>query len=271
MTLETLQALASLAPTLKRLDCGVIVEGTSTLLPVDVCSSIAAFPKLEQLRMVFHDKDGSKFFPRASEANLQTLSSLSSLRVYAFMVNHMHVGFLSGMRQLEYVSLSMEDAADISALLPLAGSLRHAVLTRQDLDEAASASFAAAAALSLSALENLTLLLPSRTYSALAQLSVKRWTNLKSLTVECMEDVSTEVPSAFLKRLASDVPSLRELTVKSPLPFSSAKGVVAVGSLETLRRLVIEGDAVSALDKDARRALQASLLNSQIVFEDSNE
>eukprot|EP00741_Cyanophora_paradoxa_P018465 tig00021070_g17828.t1 len=259
MTLETLQALAPLAPTLKRLRCGIFATGA--LLPI--FSSIAAFQKLEQLKIECFDEEGSQIWPRASEADLQPLSGLSSLRAYAVLVYHMHTGFLSGMRQLEFICLNMRGPADISALLPLAGSLQSAIITHENLDEAASASFAAGAS-KLVALESLHLMLPSRAFSTFAQLSLQQWTSLKSLTLECMEG-DAEIPGAFFKRLASDVPSLQNLTVKSPLPLSSAGGLVAVSALKRLRRLVIEGDAAD-LGDDGRRALQAALRDVQIAY-----
>eukprot|EP00741_Cyanophora_paradoxa_P018511 tig00021070_g17871.t1 len=261
MNLETLQALAPLAPTLKRLhcSCGFIIDGA--LLPV--FSSIAAFQQLEQLTLGFYNREGSLLWPSASEADLQPLSSLSCLRAYAVYVIHTHTGFLSGMRQLEDICLNMVGPADISALLPHAGSLRRAIITHDDLDEAASTSFTAAAS-KLVALEELNLTLPSAAFSAFAQESMKQWTKLKSLTLECMGH--KEIPGAFLKRLASDVPNLAVLNVKSPLPLSSAGGLVAVSALKRLRRLVIEGEATSAANADTRRALRGALLRVKISF-----
>eukprot|EP00741_Cyanophora_paradoxa_P018524 tig00021070_g17883.t1 len=94
---------------------------------------------------------------------------------------------------------------------------------------------------------------------------MKQWTGLKELAIECKENHS-EIPGAFLKRLASDVPSLRELTVYSPLPLSSAGGLVAVSSLCRLRCLVLKREAASALDADMRSALQGALLRVTISY-----
>eukprot|EP00741_Cyanophora_paradoxa_P018509 tig00021070_g17869.t1 len=264
MTLETLQAIVPLAPTLKRLKCGVIVS--EALLPV-FFSSIAAFQQLEQLIIEVYKEDGSELWPRASEADLQPLSGLSSLRAYAVYVDHMHAGFLSGMRQLDNVCLNMRGPVDISVLLPHAGSLRRAIFNYTTADQAVSTSFTAVAS-KLAALEELILTLPSRIYSALAhdQLSLKQWTSLKSVNLACTE-ANSAIPGAFLKRLASEVPSLQTLTVRSPLPVKTADGLVAVGSLNRLRRLVLEGEAPSAADADTRSALRGALLHVQISYE----
>eukprot|EP00741_Cyanophora_paradoxa_P018503 tig00021070_g17865.t1 len=263
MTLETLQALAPLANTLKRLQCGIIVNGT--LLPI--FSSIAAFQRLEQLGTEFYNNSGSLIWPNTSEADLQPLSSLSLLRAYSVLVWHMHTGFLSGMRQLEYVCLNMTEAADITTLLPLAGSLRAAILVHHDLDEAGSASFAATAS-KLAELRSLNVTLPTRTLSAIAQQPTVQWTNLRTLALQSSGDA--EIPGTFLKRLASDAPSLHMLTVESPLPLTSAGGLVAVSSLKRLRRLVIKDKARAALGGDARDALRAALLDVDIHYVESD-
>eukprot|EP00741_Cyanophora_paradoxa_P011842 tig00020564_g11445.t1 len=86
---------------------------------------------------------------------------------------------------------------------------------------------------------------------------MKQWTRLKALTVSCIGH--TEIPGAFLKRLASDLPSLQKLTVKSPLPLNSAGDIVAVSSLKRLPRLVLQGEAAAALDDRKREALRCAL------------
>eukprot|EP00741_Cyanophora_paradoxa_P018467 tig00021070_g17830.t1 len=252
MTLETLQALAPLARTLKRLSCGVIIDGP--LLPV--CSSIAGFLQLEQLELEFYNSTGvvSRSWPKASEADLQPLSSLSSLRAYAVQLWHKHTSFLSGMRQLEYICLnmSMRGPADVSSLLSFAGSLRAAVLNYYDRSEAGLTSFAAAVS-NLPTLTNLFLGVQPGTLVAFSELSLKQWTRLKTLTLHC---------KASCVRCAI----LQTLTVQSPLPLGSASGLVAVSSLKHLRRLVITDKAAAALDDDSRRELKATLLRTRIFY-----
>eukprot|EP00741_Cyanophora_paradoxa_P018472 tig00021070_g17835.t1 len=248
MTLETLQALAPLARTLKRL-----TGATRTRI-------------LQQYWC------GFEILAKASEADLQPLSSLSSLRAYAVQLWHKHTSFLSGMRQLEYICLnmSMRGPADVSSLLSFAGSLRAAVLNYYDRSEAGLTSFAAAVS-NLPTLTNLFLGVQPGTLVAFSELSLKQWTRLKTLTLHCKgtgNDRGTELvlPGAILKRLASDVPSLQTLTVQSPLPLGSASGLVAVSSLKHLRRLVITDKAAAALDDDSRRELKATLLRTRIFY-----
>eukprot|EP00741_Cyanophora_paradoxa_P018499 tig00021070_g17861.t1 len=122
------------------------------------------------------------------------------------------------MRQLEFICLNMQGPADISALLPLAGSLRQAIINQEDLGPGID------------------------------------------FAIEGLLDLRSA-------RLASDVPSLQKLTVKSPLPLGSAGGFVAVSSLKRLRRLVIKGAAAAALDDFKREALRGALLHVQISYE----
>eukprot|EP00741_Cyanophora_paradoxa_P005878 tig00000113_g5696.t1 len=66
-------------------------------------------------------------------------------------------------------------------------------------------------------------------------------------------------------RLASDVPSLEQLVLLSPLaPAAGAGAAPPLAALPRLRRLAFEGAAAAALDPAARAALRAALPRVQI-------
>eukprot|EP00741_Cyanophora_paradoxa_P015594 tig00020902_g15054.t1 len=272
ITLETLRALAPLAPTLTRLACGVFVE-EATLAPV--CSSVAAFQRLEQLKLECFDATGTSINPTASEADLEPLSSLASLKACCVEVIAEHIGFLEGMRQLEYVLLIIQNVADTTPLLRLPG-LRRAFIGLPEYNESTSRRLAATAS-KLPTLEHLELCLPSGTFLAFAEQPMHGWTGLKSLHLfhSARAEVDGVVPGAFfsvglrllppappppppppprLRRLASDVPSLETLTVEARLPLDSAAGFLSVTSLQRLRRLELAKDAAAARPWTTRRA-----------------
>eukprot|EP00741_Cyanophora_paradoxa_P011152 tig00020553_g10773.t1 len=262
LTLETLQALAPLAPTLKRLRCGVMRDGA--LLPV--MSAIASFHQLEQVTVDIHDADGRIIYPDASEAELEPLASLASLRAYAVTVSHLHLGHLSGMK-LDYIHLITGEAADMSPLVSVAGGLRSASLIHFSNNEVHTAIFAASAS-KLHALEDLYLKASPPALSALGEQSLKQWGSLRTLSIRCNNSVDV-IPGNFLKRLAADVPSLEKLTVGSPLPLDSAGGLAAVSHLKRLRRLTIKPEAAAAIGEEEREALRVLLLHTEIVYETS--
>eukprot|EP00741_Cyanophora_paradoxa_P007562 tig00001155_g7314.t1 len=271
ITLETLQALAPLAPTLKRLRFTAVVSGAHQL--PTVFSSIAVFQQLEQLKMGFFNEAGEHFTAEPFEADLQPLSSLSFLRsYYCTLLDHSHLGFLSGMRQLEFVSFVMPRAANISPLLSiptLRGAILHVSPVADAINSAEIAAFTATAS-KLSALEYLALILPPEFYEALSGVSLKQWTRLRHLSLSCSNLHDDVIPVALLKRVASDVPSLELLDVRSPLALGSAGDFVAASSLKALprlRRLAFEGGAAAALDATARGVLRAALLHAEVSFE----
>eukprot|EP00741_Cyanophora_paradoxa_P011380 tig00020556_g10992.t1 len=131
----------------------------------------------------------------------------------------------------------------------------------------------------LSSLTDLFFHARSDLFDALGALSLKEWTHLKTLSLTCPSLVDADtgltheqvIPGAFLKRLASDVPSLEELRISAPLPLNSAGGVVAVSSLKALKRLLrlaITGKAAASLDANSREVLQAALFHVQISCQD---
>eukprot|EP00741_Cyanophora_paradoxa_P018461 tig00021070_g17824.t1 len=277
MTVETLQALAPLAPTLKRLDCRFIPDGPS-LLPL--FSAVAAFQQLEHLSFELYNEEGDRILEleRVADDELHPLSNLSSLRAYSVTALHRQAGFLSGMRQLEYLRLHMSEDCDISPLASIADGLRVAILNAPvGLDEANVRSFAATVS-KLSRVVNLDLIIQSNVFEALAQQSLKQWSNLRCLSI-CHKIVreppvaydAVRIPPAFLKRLVADVPSLKKLITYSPLPLDSAAGFVAVSSLNNLKRLLkLEinqtAEQSAAFDAASREVLQAALLNVGITY-----
>eukprot|EP00741_Cyanophora_paradoxa_P018460 tig00021070_g17823.t1 len=278
MTVETLQALAPLAPTLKRLECCFILDSLSSS-PLPLFSAVAAFQQLERLSFeTLHPEKGTKTHYLVSEEELYPLSSLSLLRVYDASALHKHTSFLSGMRKLEYVRLDVSEDCDISPLASIADGLLVATLHAPfGIDATKIPSFAATVS-KLTGVMNLELSVHFNVLEALAQLSLKQWSNLWCLTLRHKNlrdprDVAyaVRVPPAFLKRLVADVPSLEKLITYSPLPLDSAGGFVAVSALNNLKLLrhleIRQTDAQeAAFDAASREVLQAALLNVEIEY-----
>eukprot|EP00741_Cyanophora_paradoxa_P002176 tig00000553_g2109.t1 len=112
----------------------------------------------------------------------------------------------------------------------------------------------------------------SSLHSMPAQLAGQAFGGLKCLRSVTIERYSTAagdciLPGPFLKRLASDVPSIQKLRTGGfslPLP----EGIDAVSALRRLPRLELAGRAASSLDVEARRYLRAALPFTRIVYED---
>eukprot|EP00741_Cyanophora_paradoxa_P005877 tig00000113_g5695.t1 len=184
----------------------------------------------------------------------------------------------------------MEGSADASPLLGCAGALRVAGLVHYwieragaDHAEIASSSSKLAAMVSdLSAIEVLSLFVEPETLAALAERPLRRWARLHTLVLSCVRaadgggevgEAAGEIPNALLKRLASDVPSLEQLVLLSPLapaPAAAAAAAAPLAALPRLRRLAFEGAAAAALDPAARAALRAALPRVQISADTSN-
>eukprot|EP00741_Cyanophora_paradoxa_P024553 tig00000269_g23706.t1 len=267
---ETLQALAPLAPSLRHLKISVLLEKHSS--PGPVLAAVAAFNLLEHLTIYVHNREGQLLAPppRATEADLQPLSGLLRMQDYEVLMQHEHIGFLRGMRELEAMMMYADGGADFSPLLDLSaagGSLRSARIyqTVAAGNTAAASTSLASVAPHLSKLETLELLLPPSVYSALAQgqQSLAQWSSLKHLTVRCFPGSAT-IPGPFLKRLGSDIPVLPRLVVGSPLPFPDE--IEAVAQLGRLRQLVLGGKAAEALDAGARKALELLLLRVSVSY-----
>eukprot|EP00741_Cyanophora_paradoxa_P018437 tig00021068_g17800.t1 len=265
---KTLQSLVPLASTLRHLSVVFCLEENGS--PAPAFSAVAAFKKLKHLSITAFNRQGQSMcrLLRTSQADSEALSGLFQLRAYWSGILQSDIGFLGGMKQLRSVFLTTTQGVDFSPLLSVAGSLQSAAFFLSELNDASAASLASVVP-QLSNLETLDIYSSPRSFiSVLAQQPLKQLTFLRKVAVACVPNSAAgreapTVPGAFLKRLSTDVPSLKKLALHSPLPFpEEMEAVASLGRLRGLQ-LVLCDKAPAALDAPSRGALELLLLHTK--------
>eukprot|EP00741_Cyanophora_paradoxa_P017117 tig00020960_g16529.t2 len=260
-----LRALAPLAPSLQALQFHAFL-GTNQP-PLEIFEAAAKFAALEMLGLSFRSADTGAWLQTDCKVDdLRPLCNLTRVRDLDLECHLGWIGFISQMPLLQRFFANITDQAEVD-LAPLSSATKLTALCLDYDIGASSADRAIKIAVALSSCPSLqvaNLTFPPAVFEALAGRSLAAWTRLESLVIELRGDGSV-IPGSFLKRLASDVPNLRVLEVKSLLPVLT--DLLSIGSLKHIRKLRLSGEAARATDRPERQLITGSLMGVRVSFD----
>eukprot|EP00741_Cyanophora_paradoxa_P020154 tig00000219_g19455.t1 len=261
-------SVLSLLPNLQMLDLGIP-------LPVSVLDAFfrAKFTALERLELFFYSADSGLLLSCSvqDEDHLRPLCSLTQIQDVSIGVHLGWIGFISHMPQLQSFSgiVGSSMTGERADFMPLfaAPVLRKAHLIFHSASAEHAAAFASGLASSTS-LEVADLRITLDACEALAARPLQSWAQLKRLGLQLLsrhrEDPPPLIPGSFLKRLASDVPTLRMLTANSVLPVTT--DLISISSLNFLAELRVSNEAAKKMSKLERQVVVSTLLDVRVSF-----
>eukprot|EP00741_Cyanophora_paradoxa_P020164 tig00000219_g19464.t1 len=266
LPLSVLEALARppLVSSLRALLFRAAISGDER--PAAVFAAAAKFTSLEKLKLISQRLSGNEPSIIMHMADdLQSLCALTQMQELIIGNTLGWIGFISHMPQLQSlragIIISGSSGIDMAPLF--AAPALKATLLGFFLQSPEHAATAASALASCRSLEDASFVLPLVVYEALAGSSLRSWAQMQRLSIELYGDGST-IPGSFLKRLASDVPSLRRLEVNSALPVTT--DLVSISSLNYLAQLQVSNKVAVKMSKVERQLLTSSLLDVRVVF-----
>eukprot|EP00741_Cyanophora_paradoxa_P004048 tig00000760_g3932.t1 len=276
---QVLRALSSgqLASSLRALQFCAELNGRDS--PAEVFAAAAKFTSLEKLGISFRDQISSQLisYPDISdEQSLRPLCNLTQMRELSVFCCLGWFGFISEMPRLQslvavtssLVETDVQPIFSCTTLRALSFDFRP-----PSADHGPAAAVASALA-SFPHFEILNLVLPSFVFEALGNVPLAPWSRLERLVVGVHMGPFAFIPPSFLQRLASDVPSLRELAVNSRLPVAACQpngafGIAAVSALNRLSYLLVSSGAAEHMSGAERQLLVASLMDVRVEFGDA--